>query len=395
MGKMKLKDWFLIGLLVILSLFYTWYEANRPQPVDWSETYSPQDKIPYGTYVVHRSLSELFPRSHLQLSRVSLPELNKQFGEEGPGVYIHIGGGFSSDPMEIDCLLDWVEKGTEAFLAAEWMCDTLLHRFFLDTEGSRRDSMSHFLFGGFEEKAYSFSNTRGNHFILPEDFEGTVLGERSIGKPDFLKIPYGEGHLYLNLNPRAFTNFKVLDSLNGDYFYKALSWLPDKSQVLVWNAYHTLGREGKHTPLLVVLNYPALRLALYLVLCIALLYVLFHAKRQQRPIPVVRAPENKMLGFITMISLLYYRQKDHSHMAMKQIDFFLEEIRTRYYLPTDVLDDWFVQLLSERTGIEKEKVEEVVRLIRKIKQVPQVSEEMLKALMKGTEIFMKSMNSSY
>ena len=80
---------------------------------------------------------------------------------------------------------------------------------------------------------------------------------------------------------------------------------------------------------------------------------------------------------------------------MKRIVFFLEEVRAKYYLPTDVLDARFVQLLSERTGIDKEKVEGVIRLIREIKQAPQVSEEMLKSLMKGTEIFLKQMNNSY
>ncbi|NCE72613.1 DUF4350 domain-containing protein [Odoribacter sp. Z80] len=392
---MKLKDWFLIGLLVGLSLLYTWYESNRPQSVNWSETYSPQDKIPYGTYVTYRSLPELFPQSRVRISRMSLPELNEQYGEEVPGVYIRIGTGFRLDALEMDCLLDWVGKGTEAFLAAEWMRDTLLDCFSLNIEGSREDSTSRFLFGGFEGKIYSFSHTRGNHFVLPDDFKGTVLGDRGDGKPDFIKIPYGQGHLFLNLNPQAFTNFKVLDSLNEDYFYKALSWLPDRSKVLLWDAYHTLGREGAHTPLRVILSYPALRLSLYLVLFIAFLHVLFRMKRRQRPIPVVRAPENKMLGFITMISLLYYRQKDHSHLAMKRIDFFLEEVRAKYYLPTDVLDARFVQLLSERTGIDKEKVEGVIRLIREIKQAPQVSEEMLKSLMKGTEIFLKQMNNSY
>ena len=47
---MKIRNFVGIALLLILSLIYTWYEANRPRPVDWSETYSPKDKIPYGTH---------------------------------------------------------------------------------------------------------------------------------------------------------------------------------------------------------------------------------------------------------------------------------------------------------------------------------------------------------
>ena len=66
---MKIRNFVGIALLLILSLIYTWYEANRPRPVDWSETYSPKDKIPYGTYITYRSLPELFPDSKIRTSR--------------------------------------------------------------------------------------------------------------------------------------------------------------------------------------------------------------------------------------------------------------------------------------------------------------------------------------
>ena len=72
---MKIRNFVGIALLLILSLIYTWYEANRPRPVDWSETYSPKDKIPYGTYITYRSLPELFPDSKIRTSRLSIAEV--------------------------------------------------------------------------------------------------------------------------------------------------------------------------------------------------------------------------------------------------------------------------------------------------------------------------------
>ena len=77
---MKIRNFVGIALLLILSLIYTWYEANRPRPVDWSETYSPKDKIPYGTYITYRSLPELFPDSKIRTSRLSIAE---EFGRAG------------------------------------------------------------------------------------------------------------------------------------------------------------------------------------------------------------------------------------------------------------------------------------------------------------------------
>ena len=38
--------------------------------------------------------------------------------------------------------------------------------------------------------------------------------------------------------------------------------------------------------------------------------MLFRARREQRPIPVIHPPENKMLEFIATVSSLYYKQKE-------------------------------------------------------------------------------------
>lgn len=35
--------------LITLILGYAFFEYYRPKPVDWSDTYSNEDKIPFGT----------------------------------------------------------------------------------------------------------------------------------------------------------------------------------------------------------------------------------------------------------------------------------------------------------------------------------------------------------
>ena len=390
---MKLKNTLLIGLLVILSLLYTWYEANRPQPVDWSETYSPEDKIPYGTYIVHHSLPRLFPQSGITTSRLSVTEGLDRFQAEHQGVYIFISPLFDADPVQVTRLLDWVERGNNLFIAAETIADTLLEVLSLKVEDVYGRDTTRFTFPDFSRKEYVFPTLTSGYFIRGDGFRGITLGVRSHnGQPDFLQLPYGDGRIWLNLNPRAFTNRWVLDTVNGDYYYKALSWIPDQKQTLIWDAYQTMGRLGEQTPLRVILRYPALRVALYLLLACGLLYVFFRAKREQRPIPVVRPPENKMLEFIAMVSSLYYRQSEHSAIALKQIDFFLGEVRRRYYLPTDRLDDQFILLLSERSGVAEEETKELITLIIKIKADPRVTPEMLCQLMKGTDLYI---NLSY
>ncbi|MDE6452532.1 MAG: hypothetical protein K2L23_09705, partial [Odoribacter sp.] len=180
-----------------------------------------------------------------------------------------------------------------------------------------------------------------------------------------------------------------------DYYYKALSVLPANTKKVIWDAYRTQPAMSMpwgsmlwgNTPLLVILKYPALKLAWYLMLAGALLYVFFRARREQRPVPVISPPRNRMLEFVSTVSLLYYKKKEHVAVALKRIDFFLDRVRTRYLLSVDVQDDRFVDLLAERSGMDKKQVEALVQLIHRIKTRMQVSESELGRLMKETEPF--------
>ena len=124
----------------------------------------------------------------------------------------------------------------------------------------------------------------------------------------------------------------------------------------------------------------------------ALCYVLFRARREQRPIPVIHTPENKMLEFIATVSSLYYKQKEHSAIALKLTDYFLGEVRTRYQLATDRLDEPFILGLSARSGVEEEDTRRLVQLITKIRTSRQVNETELRNLVQGTELFNRKLN---
>ena len=117
----------------------------------------------------------------------------------------------------------------------------------------------------------------------------------------------------MHANPQAFTNYYILDSLHGDYYAKAWSFLPREADAAwdvslretevmtggplgetesVWIG--DVESEYKGQSLLrVVLDYPGLRWAYILVLAAGALYLLFRSKREQRAIPVVRPPENR------------------------------------------------------------------------------------------------------
>lgn len=387
--KKRTVLWFV--LLVALGLMYVWHEANRLTSTDWTETFSPEDKIPYGTYVTYRSLPKLFPGAAVSMPRVSMTELLKMPEMQEQGIYIFVGHAFRLTEREGGRLLQWVERGNDLFVSARKFADTLLDVCAL-RKGVAYGRDTSVLLAGEDTCRYFFPEDKYCFFCPDSTFRGKVLGFRDAPVcPDFVVVPYGKGQVWLHANPYAFSNYAALDSVNGDYWFKALSWLPEDKPMVLWDAYASMGREGEQSLLRVLLHYPALRVAWWLVLAVAVFYVLFRAKRRQRSIPVVRLPENGMLEFVRTVSQLYFKQKEHAVIVRKQVEFFLGEVRAVWHLPTDRLDGNFARLLAEAAGVEEERANELVRLMETVRETPKVTEFTLRRLMDLTDAFVRKM----
>lgn len=385
---MKYKSEIFIGFLVLVSLFYTWYIAHAPQPLNWNDSYSPEEKNPYDTYIVYQSLPALFPTSKIIFSRYSVKEQLGNLPEDNRVNYLFINRTFTMTTREKEALFRFVAEGNSLFIAAETIENTLLDALNLRQEYNYEKQEHYFTRPELSDDKYRFSG-RESCFVVDSTFRGEVLG-KIFGREqaDYVAVPYGKGYFYLNLNPRAFTNFHVLDSVGEGYFYKALSYLPDQGSVVVWDAYKTLGRRGESSLFRVVLKFAALRWAFYLFLLGVLIWMVFSVKREQRPIPVLLPEENKMLDFVASVSSLYYKQKDHYRIAEKRIEFFLERIRSYYKIRTDELDAAFVRLLADRSGIAESQVEHLVNMIHSIRKKRNVDVEELRELVKATERFL-------
>ena len=67
---------------------------------------------------------------------------------------------------------------------------------------------------------------------------------------------------------------------------------------------------------------------------------------------------------------------------------FLERIRSYYKIRTDELDENFIRLLAERSGIAEKEVGHLVNMINAIRGTRNVDVEKLRELVKVTERFL-------
>ncbi len=105
--------------------------------------------------------------------------------------------------------------------------------------------------------------------------------------------------------------------------------------------------------------------------------MIFNAKRRQRIIPIKEPVKNTTVDFTKTIGNLYFQEKNHQNIAEKKIVFLLEKIRNEYYIDTFNLDETFINRLHQKSGKDKKIIENVVQLIKKIRNQSQTTEKEL------------------
>jgi Domain of unknown function (DUF4350) len=219
-----------------------------------------------------------------------------------------------------------------------------------------------------------------------------TLGTLNDSLPVFAKAAYGKGTFFLHTTPVAFANINLVDSAGLEYAEKALSHIPagdiywddTRLQFPDYSPTRSLWREG---PLKYVLSQPALAWAWYLLLGMAVLFLIFRAKRRQRIIPVLEQNTNTSLEFIGTIGRLTFLQSNHKQLSLQKMRLFLGFVRERYSLPTKDLNEQFVALLATKSEVPEPVINKILTLDRNIKGSGFVSENTLVNFHRAMETF--------
>lgn len=185
--------------------------------------------------------------------------------------------------------------------------------------------------------------------------------------PTAVSVPYGKGEVIFVSSPLLFTNYGMLEGNTFVYIFRLMSYLADLP-VYRTEAYVKTDAMlvAEQSPFREFIKRPPLRWALYLALLGVVLFMIFTARRRQRVIPIMSKPANRSLEFIQLIGTLYYQRKDHVDLVRKKFKLFAEELRKTAGVDiSDVnTDDREYLLLSEKTGMNSDRLKKVIRQIR-------------------------------
>jgi hypothetical protein len=363
---------------------------------DMRHSYSKSSKKPFGTYTAHSMF-----RSKYRYSQIEV--LNKPFYEniEYPlgskqSLYLVIGRNIFLSDRDRDAILEYAAKGNQVFLSAEYfdkqLMDTLdlnveyvamnsLFQQQVDTVGPMRytsvtvreqDSLKTALYGFFY---FPFEA----HFVRPDESNAVVLGRNDEGSPNYISIVHGNGRLFFHLNPEAFSNYYLLSEQNKKYAEEVFSYLPSDRKIVYWDDYYRIGRStNKNFSLFdVFVANSSLKWALLMALLLLILYIAFASKRKQRAIPIKPVNSNASISFVETIGRLYLQKKDNQNIAHKMTTYFLEHIRTKYYLNTAHLNAEFFSSLSRKSGVDEAEVKQFFEFIQQSQESHEVTDAQL------------------
>ena len=381
----------LIFVVVLALLIYA--EANKQHPVNWFNSYTKTDKIPLGTKVLYSLLQETLKEN---LIDVDIPPYEKLSSDSIQGTYLFINYDLSFDEYEALKLLEWTALGNTLFLSSNYHSNFILDTLKIEKQQAylfnRPDTqpMLELVNKKFKTKEpYLFDQEAiVTYFKEFDTIRTTALGVSqvfndtlSITQPNinFIQSAFGNGKIFLHYQPEAFTNYFLLSKNNAEYTQNTLSYI-NNGNTIYWDNYYKTGNAYDISPLKMILINPSLKWAYYFVLIGAILFIFFEGKRKQRSIPIVTPLTNKTYEYTQTISGMYLERRDHRDIANKQINLFLEYIRTRLRVPTEHINQRFYETLS---GISNTPTEEIKTLFLKMENFQkrkQITEEELKNL---------------
>ena len=389
MGKAIRNYLILLSVVVIVMALTVFSSADRK--VDWEQTYDANSKQPYGLYIFGEQLKHFFSKKIDKISYTPYEYLRRN-QQEGNYNYIFTTEGI--DEVSLKKILSDVRAGSQAlFLNEDYgLMNTL--KIDIDYELTVDDINLQLNSRSYDKKVYIHPEKaylKVNYFTQLDKERDKALGYvffsdgRKIRKKiNFVEVPYGKGKFFLYLGPpMAFTNYFLKESQEARYYAATvLSYLP-QNRPTVWFVPSTQGEDT----LSFIMSQPQLRTAWHLMLLGFVLYLLFKGKRQQRIIPVIEKPKNTTIEFAQSISSLYYQERDATDMVRKKITYFLDQVRQRYYLDTQQINEDFATKLANKSGKDRDLVQQIVGTIIHFEQTQQAQEETLTQLDKWIDEF--------
>lgn len=381
--------------------------GGKPDQINWRRSLNKESKDPYGTYAFSEYVQSLF--THIEVNRNSFQEMLDTLSD-GQSL-LSVSQYFNPSHLEMTRLLNYAERGNSILIVADNFDSN-----FLDTIGLAETDIPEYLeFMNFNSQfrysindffvkdtvQFQFSNVHlkseekyilrrtdySYYFEFQDDTTNTfkIIAVDSENMPVIIRKEIGDGQLILCSTPYFFTNIYLLHDDNEQVVRNLLSYIP--TETLIWTEFYERGRPEARTPLRYILSRDSLRWAMYITLISLFVYSLIEVRRKFRAIPIVVRPPNQTLNFVKTVGNLYFEKSGNRNIALKRIRFFADQVRSRYFVNLDFNSKSTADILSRKSGVNKDLVEKIINYIIQIKEKGEITTELLEDFSRSLDEF--------
>ncbi|QXP61948.1 hypothetical protein H0I26_12850 [Olleya sp. HaHaR_3_96] len=395
-----------IKKVLFLIILFNLTSCNK---TNWQENFKEKSKDPFGTYIVFNEADALFNNNEVLYLKENIYDyLFNHVKDRRFGNYICIK--HSADKLNddgLDYLLDYIKEGNNAFLSLNHFNTYFKNKLGFTTENldqnistpaelKQLDGTLYLENNTFRNQSFVFDrNIRENYFKTYNKKTTIVLGTiavNGIQKPNFLKIYYGNGVIFVHTNPIVFTNYNMLNG-NENYAENLFSYLPDGDALWdpqIKSSKFSNKKEDKQDSIFTFfLKHPSLTWFLAVSFFGLILFLTFNAKRKQREIPIIKPLQNSTKEFVFTIANLYLKEGDHKNLIDKKIAYFLEKIREKFLISTNNLNTQFIEQLASKSNNELSSTKYLIHTIIALNKKTDCTQEDLLVLNKMIENFFK------
>ncbi|MFZ1751488.1 MAG: DUF4350 domain-containing protein [Saprospiraceae bacterium] len=366
-----------IMTIVILSMIMARF---APKPIDWSPSFNTKDKTPLGLYVLDQEIDSIFD-NFVERSTQNVGDYfyDGIFEDSSMNDYtlLYINDYLNWDKNEISSVCQFVSEGNHALISAWNLPDNLKDTLSLNIESSGfyprmvgyKDSVFIYLNDTLTSHPNIISDKAltGGYITTYDSAQTNILGylkDEKQKKPNFVEVTFGKGKFYIHLEPAVFTNYYLLNKEDYLYADAILGYIPDHHDIL-WTLYNQTSQVISDSPLRFIHSQASLRWAWYLLLAGIGIFVLFNIRREQRIIRPIPKLANSTVDFVRTIGNLYHLEGEVRNIMDKKIIYTLERIRSEYHIPTDKIDEKWVNTLHQKSSKNKKDIEKMAFLINK------------------------------
>ena len=402
----------LAGLILVAAVVVVALLSDKRY--NWNENYAESSQFPYGSSLLKALLRERVADGNSFVDLSAEGEMNiDSLGWNGNGTYVYIGREYYATYSDVEALFRFVDQGNTAFIASHTFNYRLLDACFLDVDGTRfiqsdeeeeyqdiyywdepaeavleaaNDTTARLQLYDDAETALSITYLRSQEPVnkvwhtfntelkLNRGRDLVVYGERVDYGPNFIGFQYGEGFIYLHCNPLAFSN--IVLSTDSGFAYAASAFDGVLNDNIAWDGLNREFRfeESSYSPprnrhedgfLRFILDEPGLRNAWFILLVMAVSYLIFGARRVQKPIPVIHPHRNTSIDFAETMGAMYRMEGEHAKLSDLKMRLFKAHIRDKYAMRTkDAQTDLnaFIAKLSERSHVEPQIIRDIFEI---------------------------------